>query len=93
MLPDEEPGWITMKEAKTLFSQEGEAYAFGEMDEAGKADLAAFASGNVQGPRVFHRAVSIGRNKTIESTSARQISAAPSAHNRPRVTLLRSLSM
>jgi hypothetical protein len=48
MLPDEEPGWITMKEAKTLFSQEGEAYAFGEMDEAGKADLAAFASGNVQ---------------------------------------------
>jgi hypothetical protein len=45
-----EPGWITMKEAKTLFSQEGDAYAFGEMDEAGKADLAAFASasGNVQ---------------------------------------------
>jgi hypothetical protein len=42
MLPDEEPGWMTMKEAKTLFSQ-GEAYAFGEMDEAGKADLAAFA--------------------------------------------------
>ena len=50
MLPDEEPGWITMKEAKTLFSQEDEAYAFGEMEEAGTADLAAFASasGNVQ---------------------------------------------
>ena len=50
MLPEEEPGWITMKEAKILFSQEGEAYAFGEMDEAGKANLAAFASasGNVQ---------------------------------------------
>ena len=49
-LPEEEPGWITMKEAATLFSQEGDTYAFGEMDEAGKAALAAFAStsGNVQ---------------------------------------------
>jgi hypothetical protein len=39
-----------MKEAATLFSQEGDAYAFGEMDESGKAALAAFASasGNVQ---------------------------------------------
>jgi hypothetical protein len=43
-LPDEEPGWITMKEARTLFSPEDDAYAFGEMDEAGKANLAAFAS-------------------------------------------------
>jgi hypothetical protein len=50
VLPDDEPGWITMKEAATLFSPERGAYAFGEMDEAGKADLAAFvsASGGVQ---------------------------------------------
>jgi hypothetical protein len=49
-LPEEEPGWTTMKEAKTLFSQQDDAYAFGEKDEAGKADLAAFASasGDVQ---------------------------------------------
>jgi hypothetical protein len=44
MLPDEEPGWITMKEAATLFSLERDAYAFGELDEVGKANLAAFAS-------------------------------------------------
>ena len=44
MLPDEEPGWITMKEAKTLFSTEDDVYGFGEMDETGKANLAAFAS-------------------------------------------------
>jgi hypothetical protein len=50
MLPDEEPGWITMKEASTLFSPESDAYAFGEMGEAGKANLATFtaASGGVQ---------------------------------------------
>jgi hypothetical protein len=50
MLPEEEPGWITMNEARTLFSTESDAYAFGEMDEAGKANLAAFAaaSGGVQ---------------------------------------------
>jgi hypothetical protein len=29
MLPDEEPGWITMKEAATLFSPERDASAFG----------------------------------------------------------------
>ena len=67
MLPEEEPGWITMKEAKTLFSREDDAYAFGEMDEPGKADLAAFASasGNVQfefmpvqGPLYFMRKAS-----------------------------------
>jgi hypothetical protein len=44
VLPDEEPGWITMKEAATLFSPERDAYAFGELDEIGKANLAAFAS-------------------------------------------------
>jgi hypothetical protein len=50
MLPDEEPGWITMNEGKTLFSSEEGAYAFGEMDEVGKEKLAAFASaaGGVQ---------------------------------------------
>jgi hypothetical protein len=45
MLPQEEPGWITMKEAKALFSPADDAYAFGEMDEVGKATLAAFAAG------------------------------------------------
>ena len=44
MLPDEEPGWITMKEAAAPFSPERDAYAFGELDEIGKANLAAFAS-------------------------------------------------
>jgi hypothetical protein len=44
MLPEEEPGWIAMKEAKTLFSPADDAYAFGEMDEIGKANLAAFAA-------------------------------------------------
>jgi hypothetical protein len=50
ILPEEEPGWITMKEAKALFSPADDAYAFGEMDEVGKANLAAFAaaSGGVQ---------------------------------------------
>jgi hypothetical protein len=44
LLPDEEPGWITMKEAAALFSPERDAYAFGELDEIAKANLAAFAS-------------------------------------------------
>jgi hypothetical protein len=44
MLPDEEPGWITMTEAATLFSSKRDAYAFCELDEVGKANLAAFAS-------------------------------------------------
>jgi hypothetical protein len=49
-LPEGAPGWITLKEAVTLFSPEGDAYACGETDEAGKANLAAFAaaSGPVQ---------------------------------------------
>jgi hypothetical protein len=45
VLPYDEPGWITMKEAKVLFSQKDDEYAFGEMDEAGKGNLAAFAAG------------------------------------------------
>jgi hypothetical protein len=44
MLPDEEPGWITMMEAATLFSPKRDAHAFGELDEVGKANLASFAS-------------------------------------------------
>jgi hypothetical protein len=43
MLPYEEPGWIT-KEARTLFSPEADEYAFGEMDEIGKRNLATFAA-------------------------------------------------
>jgi hypothetical protein len=44
ILADEEPGWITMQEAKTLFSPADEAYVFGEMDEVRKGNLATFAS-------------------------------------------------
>jgi hypothetical protein len=43
-LRDEEPGWITLAEANRLFSPAGDAYAFGEIDETGKANLAAFAA-------------------------------------------------
>jgi hypothetical protein len=43
-LRDEEPGWITMPEAKTLFSQFSGAFGSGEIDEIGKANLAAFAA-------------------------------------------------
>jgi hypothetical protein len=45
MLPYDEPGWITSKEAKSLFSPMGDQYAFGEMDEVGKQNLSSFASG------------------------------------------------
>jgi hypothetical protein len=44
MLPYDEPGWITSKEAKSLFSQKVDQYAFGEMDEVGKQNLASLAS-------------------------------------------------
>jgi hypothetical protein len=44
MLPYDEPGWITSKEARQLFSPMGDEYAFGEMDEIGKCNLAIFAS-------------------------------------------------
>jgi hypothetical protein len=36
---------VTMKEAKALFSPKDDEYAFGEMDEVGKGNLAAFAAG------------------------------------------------
>jgi hypothetical protein len=39
-----ERGWITLAEAARLFSTEGSQYAFGELDEKGKARLAQFAS-------------------------------------------------
>ena len=44
MLPYDEPGWITMKEAGALFSPNEGEYAFGEMDEVGKRNLATFAA-------------------------------------------------
>jgi hypothetical protein len=43
-LREKEPGWITLQEAKTLFSSVSDVYAFGEIDEIGKANLAAFAA-------------------------------------------------
>jgi hypothetical protein len=43
-LPYEAPGWITNKEAKQLFSPMADDYAFGEMDEAGKSNIADFAA-------------------------------------------------
>jgi hypothetical protein len=43
-LRDEGPGWITLPEAKRMFSPVSDAYAFGEIDEIGKANLAAFAA-------------------------------------------------
>jgi hypothetical protein len=39
-----ERGWITMKEASSLFSPQREPYAFGETDEVGKHNLASFAT-------------------------------------------------
>ena len=44
VLPYETPGWITDKEAKQLFSPMEDEYAFGEMDEAGKSNIADFAA-------------------------------------------------
>jgi hypothetical protein len=37
-------GWITFQEARLLFSPMDQSYAFGEMDEAGKSNLATFAA-------------------------------------------------
>src|SRR5262249_34185459 len=39
-----EIGWITFQEARLLFSPMDQNYAFGEMDEAGKSNLATFAA-------------------------------------------------
>jgi hypothetical protein len=43
-LPVGERGWITLSEARALFSPMDDQYAFGEMDEVGKTSLAAFAA-------------------------------------------------
>ena len=45
-LPHGERGWIKMNEAAALFSPKNNEYAFGELDEEGKLDLASFAAGN-----------------------------------------------
>jgi hypothetical protein len=39
-----ERGWITLSEARALFSPRDEQYAFGEMDEQGRANLVGFAA-------------------------------------------------
>jgi hypothetical protein len=43
-LPAGERGWITHAEAAQIFSELEPQYAFGELDEAGKARLEQFAS-------------------------------------------------
>jgi hypothetical protein len=37
-------GWITVKKAGSLFSEMGNEYAFGKIDEKGRAKLGAFAA-------------------------------------------------
>jgi hypothetical protein len=37
-------GWITLSEARHLFSRMDDQYAFGEMDDVGKSNLGAFAA-------------------------------------------------
>jgi len=43
-LPPGERGWITLPEARRLFSPMDDQYAFGELDDQGKANLSAFAA-------------------------------------------------
>jgi hypothetical protein len=43
-LPIGETGWIELRDAQRLFSSAGPEYAFGDMDEQGRARLATFAS-------------------------------------------------
>jgi hypothetical protein len=43
-LPAGARGWITLAQAQSLFSPMDGQYAFGEMDERGRDDLAAFAA-------------------------------------------------
>ncbi len=38
------PGWITNEEAKQLFSPMADVYAFGEMEEVGKSNIADFVA-------------------------------------------------
>jgi hypothetical protein len=44
ILPHGDRGWITMREARTLFSPMDDLYAFGDMDEQGRNSIAAFAA-------------------------------------------------
>jgi hypothetical protein len=44
LLPPGESGWITFREARLLFSHMDKDYAFGELDDAGKSNLASFAA-------------------------------------------------
>lgn len=44
ILPLGNRGWITMQEAKSLFSPLRDQYAFGEIDEEGNAKIALFAA-------------------------------------------------
>jgi hypothetical protein len=44
LLPPGQSGWITFQEARALFSHMDQDYAFGELDEPGKANLASFAA-------------------------------------------------
>jgi hypothetical protein len=43
-LPVGERGWIPLSDARALFSHMDDQYAFGEMDEEGKAKIASFAA-------------------------------------------------
>jgi hypothetical protein len=43
-LPNGQRGWISMREAGTLFSRMDQLYAFGETDDAGKHNIASFAT-------------------------------------------------
>ena len=43
-LPQGERGWITLAEARNLFSTEGAEYAFGEMDKDGRRIIESFAA-------------------------------------------------
>src|SRR5580693_9346546 len=44
----DERGWISFAEARSLFSTADTQYAFGEMDDDGKANLASFAAAGDQ---------------------------------------------
>jgi hypothetical protein len=39
-----ERGWLTLNEARTLFSTEGAEYAFGELDQVGREKIESFAA-------------------------------------------------
>jgi len=45
-LSSDGPGWITMQEARRLFSPMDDQYAFGETDDQGRDNLARFGKQN-----------------------------------------------